>query len=365
MKPTVVIITSIPSPYQVEYFNSISTSTDIHFVAIYVSRLVPERLWKLPNLVHEHYFLEDGNASIASASQLILAVDLVVFSCYTSKHARVLMRLREKSRRPWVYWGERPGSRGFGLLGRLWRRIKLAPLFRGPVPVWGIGSWAVDEWQRELCDMRQYSVLSYYSDLSRFAPSMDKVPDPLERRFIFSGSLIHRKGADLLALAFAEVAATRPNLKLHIIGTGIIEPKMRKVLSHLSEQVQFFGFLQWEDIVPHYQWADVLIAPSRYDGWGLIIPEGLASGLLIIATDHMGAAKDLIVHKQNGLIVPAGDLVSLKRAIIDAAELPYKDLLSAQLEARTSVGNLQLTDGVSKFIALTLSATEPDKLSKN
>ena len=77
---------------------------------------------------------------------------------------------------------------------------------------------------------------------------------------MYSGSLIRRKGVDLLAEAFARVAADRPNLRLDFVGTGDMEAAVRSRLAAFPDRVRFFGFRQWADLPGHYHSADVLCA---------------------------------------------------------------------------------------------------------
>jgi glycosyltransferase involved in cell wall biosynthesis len=93
-----------------------------------------------------------------------------------------------------------------------------------------------------------------------------------------------------------------------------------------------------------YAAADVLCVPSRYDGWGLVVPEGLASGLPVIATDRMGAALEFVRTGTNGWLIPAGDEESLLGAMREAAvgELPKG--------ARESVKEHTLENGAATFV---------------
>ncbi len=72
----------------------------------------------------------------------------------------------------------------------------------------------------------------------------------------------------------------------------------------MSERVEFAGFKDWNELPGEYASADVLCVPSRYDGWGLVVPEGLASGLPVIATDRMGAALEFVETGRNGWLIP-------------------------------------------------------------
>ena len=60
--------------------------------------------------------------------------------------------------------------------------------------------------------------------------------------------------------------------------------------------------------------ADVLVLPSRLEGFALVVVEAMCAGLVVIRTPSGGAA-DQIVDGQTGLIVPFDDVPSLARAI--------------------------------------------------
>ena len=52
--------------------------------------------------------------------------------------------------------------------------------------------------------------------------------------------------------------------------------------------------------------VDALVLPSLYEPWGLVVHEGLAHGLPVIATDQVASADDLVESSVNGYVVPAG-----------------------------------------------------------
>ncbi len=62
------------------------------------------------------------------------------------------------------------------------------------------------------------------------------------------------------------------------MGSGELEAQMRTELAPIDTQVEFLGFKDWNELPSVYHSCSMLLAPSRYDGWGLIIPEGLAAG---------------------------------------------------------------------------------------
>jgi len=99
-----------------------------------------------------------------------------------------------------------------------------------------------------------------------------------------------------------------------------------------------------------YAAADVLCVPSRYDGWGLVVPEGLAAGLPVIATDRMGAALEFVESGKNGWLIRAGDEEALFEAMREAAVMAPLKLSEVSRRARESVREHTLRNGALRFV---------------
>ena len=83
----------------------------------------------------------------------------------------------------------------------------------------------------------------YFSDLQRFADvSRFRNFHSQTRNLLFSGSLIKRKGVDLLPRAFTEVAHEFSNLTLSFMGTGELEDELRRQLAPLVNGCAFLVF---------------------------------------------------------------------------------------------------------------------------
>jgi glycosyltransferase involved in cell wall biosynthesis len=182
------------------------------------------------------------------------------------------------------------------------------------------------------------------------------VPDPV--RFLFSGSLIERKGADLLAQAFTQLVTSGLDAKLTFLGSGALEPRLRKVTSPVASKVAFLGFRQWHELPEIYAQSDVLCAPSRYDGWGVVVPEGLAAGMSVIATNMMGAGREVITV-ENGWLIRAGHLGDLVDAMTQAARQPPEARIATSKAARFTALSQSLGMGVRRIEdAIDLSLAE-------
>ena len=353
MKPVYVcVVTLLPSPYQVELFDAIAAAGQLRLHVIYLQASEPGRQWQLPPLKHDHTLLPQGTGS---ASDAIRRADLVVMGNYTAPQARGWINERTKARRPWCLWGERPGFRSTGLLGRWVRWWRLRSLRKARGAIWGIGSWAITGWQAEFGSRQRYFNVPYYSNLERFQAAAGLRVQSAERRFLYSGALIPRKGVDLLARAFLQVASSRPHVRLDLVGAGPLETELRDRLSPLKDRVRLLGFRDWEDLPGTYAEADILCVPSRYDGWGLVVPEGMAAGLPVIATHRMGAALDLLESGRSGWLVHAGNEEELAAALGEAADLP-SDLLEQRAKAgQARIERHQLADGVRTWTEAALA----------
>ena len=122
---------------------------------------------------------------------------------------------------------------------------------------------------------------------------------------IFLGRLKHRKAVDVLLQALARLPATGKE-QLVIVGDG----EERAVLEGLSEQLGLHGRVRFLGTVvgPSKSWllqnARFGVVPSRqWEAFGLVVLEGYASGLPMIATDMPGLA-DLVQPEETGLLVP-------------------------------------------------------------
>ena len=344
----VFVLTDCPSPYQVELFNEIEAQGECSLEVAYLRSRDPNRHWKSSEIRHASIELNGSGEGISQAREIARAADLVVFNYYRHANAELLIDERTASGGPWCFWGERPGFRQPAWAGRLLRRWKLAKLHASSVPIWGIGKFAVDGYRKEFGAERAYFNLPYFSDLERFdVPGRE---EKRERTFLFSGSLIARKGVDLLAGAFVRLAREVPHVKLRIVGEGELRESLEQTLRPVSERVEFVGFRDWEQLPAEYACADVLCVPSRYDGWGLVVPEGLASGLPVIASDRMGAALEFVESGRNGWLVRAGDQEVLFEAMRKAAMMPESELLALGRRARESVSAHTLQHGAGRFL---------------
>ena len=138
---------------------------------------------------------------------------------------------------------------------------------------------------------------------------------PGQPRYLFVGRFIERKGIDVLLAAFHRAGRG----ELWLAGDGPLRSFIEKEAAN-DQRIRYLGYADEESLPDLYSQADVLVVPSLFEPWGLVVHEALAYGLPVIATDQVAAADDLLHSGVNGYVVPAGSQDGLAWAMRSVAE---------------------------------------------
>ena len=79
----------------------------------------------------------------------------------------------------------------------------------------------------------------------------------------------------------------------------------------LSNRVRFLGFMNQTKLPEIYRAADLMVLPSEYEPFGVVVNESMLCGCPVAVGDRVGAHRDLVTPGQNGFIFPAGDVNAL------------------------------------------------------
>lgn len=124
---------------------------------------------------------------------------------------------------------------------------------------------------------------------------------------LFVGRLEHRKGIDLVLESFVQLASRYPRIHLRIIGGDTAVPYRERFLKDhagqaLLSQITFEGRIDDTGLMEAYRRADIFIAPSRFESFGLIYIEAMMHGLPIIALHEH---QHIVLDGQQGLLAQA------------------------------------------------------------
>lgn len=286
------------------------------------------RVVKLVPFVFPRWLLQHlvGNVRAARLASQVLASDDRGFDVVHLHGALATILLRHRVRLagydvPLVYtehdstpWSCHYRGRLEGAVRRvIYRQINLRACRRASAVVINFPSFA-----RELAD-RSGMPESHFvtvrngvrAESGSSGPTQLVVVPTVDRYLLFVGSLIKRKGPDVLLRALTSV-----DLGCVFIGDG----PMRASLEHLaareglSERVVFLGAIDPSEVQRYYGGAEALVLPSVSEGVPLVAVEALRAGTPVVASNLEGIAS-VVRDRDNGLLVEPGDAVSLAGAL--------------------------------------------------
>ena len=159
------------------------------------------------------------------------------------------------------------------------------------------------------------------ADLGQFTPRPRSSDGPF--RILFVGGIGQRKGVKYLLDAYQRIRTTGTELVLigPVMGAGAgLEP--------YRGTYTWLGRLDAAEVAAEMARCHVLVLPSVFEGFGLVIPEAMASGMPVIASTH-SAGPELIRQGRDGFVLAPDDVEGLAEKL---------DWLAAQRQAAVAMG---------------------------
>ncbi len=150
----------------------------------------------------------------------------------------------------------------------------------------------------------------FFSDLARSANVAEvrarwRIP-PGATVALFCAKLASwKRPADLL-----EAASRVEGLHVIYAGDGPLRAELEQRTRDLGLQgrVRLLGFVNQRRLPEVYAASDVLVLPSEYEPFGVVVNEAFACGRPAVVSDACGAVGDLVRDAETGYVVPAGDV---------------------------------------------------------
>lgn len=209
------------------------------------------------------------------------------------------------------------------------KRIGMAGLDRLVAAYLAIGTANRDYYRAlGIADLRIFP-MPYAVDNDRFRRAADAARPERARRkaelgipperpvAAMAARLIEAKAAGDLITAwrlFTEKLPPGRRPFLVILGDGPLRPALERMAAGL-DTVRFAGFRNQTELPAFYAMADLFVLPSLLEPWGLVINEAMTAGCAILASDRVGAARDLVRDGVNGAVFPAGSVAALAHAL--------------------------------------------------
>lgn len=153
-------------------------------------------------------------------------------------------------------------------------------------------------------------------------------PDqPLRLVFVGHGTVL--KGLPTLADALRQARAAGANIELSLVGGG--GPAADALRGEPGITLQ--PTRAHAELADVYRQADILVLPSRFESFGMVVAESMACGTPALVSDRVGASA-LIRHGDNGWVFPVDDVSALTRLLIDLAAAPQRVLQARDVVVR-------------------------------
>lgn len=178
--------------------------------------------------------------------------------------------------------------------------------------------------------------------LIRYTPRTKRKMAHRPLRYLFIGRLIAVKNVVALAQEFK-----RNGKPLTIVGIGPLKSNIRCLN---APNITLTGFVPNEQLPELFCRHDIFILPSLYEPWGLVVEEALYHGLPVLASQHVGCARDLIIPGDTGELFNPKEPDSLTQAMqrIEQHYGHYRDkVLSIPWEQR----KMQQIQAYSELVA--------------
>lgn len=135
--------------------------------------------------------------------------------------------------------------------------------------------------------------------------------DHWPHQFLFVGRYVAVKSIDTLVDAYKEYRK-KVNIpwELHACGQGPMESLLT------LDGITNHGFVQPDDMMPHWINSGCLVLSSTFDPWPLIVVEACAAGLPVIVTHASGSQVEVVKMYYNGIVINESSVTDMSSAML-------------------------------------------------
>jgi glycosyltransferase involved in cell wall biosynthesis len=149
-----------------------------------------------------------------------------------------------------------------------------------------------------------------------------------------------------------------PNALLIYAGDGPLHSQLLAEVTALGvgARVRFLGFANQTELPAIYKSADLLVLPSEYEPFGLVVNEAMCCGCPVIVSDRVGAGRDLVAPVWPGFIFRCGDIDALSDILAGVAS-GRVDLREIRRRAISRVRSWSPQENISATVEAVTRAT--------
>ncbi len=159
-------------------------------------------------------------------------------------------------------------------------------------------------------------------DVDLFDPTSRQQEEVVPTKTIGAVGRLHpQKGFLPLLEIFRAVVDRRPYARLEIVGEGPLRPYLENAILSLGLEgrVRLLGERKRREMPDQYALWDLMVMPSRWEGFGIAAAEAMAMGLPVVASALEGLL-ELVVDRRTGYLVPPGDRAAWVDRLVELLE---------------------------------------------
>jgi glycosyltransferase involved in cell wall biosynthesis len=216
--------------------------------------------------------------------------------------------------------------------------VTIFPTFFARDFVTGIGNTKIDK----------VTVIPNGTDL-RFFTSADR-SGVQKGLILYAGGVRARKGLDVLIKSMNPVLNRFPEAHLALVGGGDGRGSLEKLAAQLgvSSRVTFTGRVSELELKQYHSRANIYVMPTQFDTYPTSLIEAMAMGKPVVST-RVSAPAEIIEDRKNGLLVQAGNVDELAKAIETLLEDEQYANRIAREAQRTVEGKYDLEKSISRL----------------
>ena len=174
-------------------------------------------------------------------------------------------------------------------------------------------------------------------------PALATIASRTGGRLLCVGVVAPHKGQDVLLRALARLTEVG-DWTCTFVGSLSTAPdfvaELRQIIrsERLVMRVNFAGTLAGQELDAAYGRADLVVAPSRTESFGMVVAEALARGIPVVAS-RVGGIPEALSRSGAGILIPADDPAALETALREwwASPALRTELATAAREATATV----------------------------
>jgi glycosyltransferase involved in cell wall biosynthesis len=306
---------NMPSHHQSAYFEALSTQVNLHIH--YTGKQDSRRKklgWTSPILKSfEHYtlfFLSQVFVVLRNRKSIHIITGCGSFSNIIIWLSCLLLRIK------WCHLSENiPDTNQRSFLKNIIVKRYYNSINRSALAAFAIGNKAKRSFERMNVNGDKIFITNYSSPINAHAAIKSIHPTPLKALIL--GELSYLKGTDIALKVIKEF----PN-NLLVDFFGAINKENQVFIEEIAliSNASYQGIIASDKVEQLWGQYDLLIFPSREDGWGMVVHEAISNNTPVICSVAAGASEHLIIEQHNGLRIKP-DPTALK----DALNLYFND----------------------------------------